>query len=196
MIIKISTDVATEPIDTTYLKEYLNQLEAFATTETTLLNSMISAARELVEKETGKYLAAKTLVGWVSREEVELNDRYIELPGTPHSSITSVYSVDAEGTETLLVENTSYYVRGVQGTELEIYIPDVITSIGATINITDYKVTFVAGYGADGCEACPKALKTLMGTIISGWWGERDSWVPTLSQEMRAMCKPYKKVVF
>lgn len=193
---KISTDVSSEPIDTTFLKEYLNQLEAFSATETTLLNTMIKSARELCEEFTGLCLAEKTLITWFSMEEVEMNDRYLELPNNPHSSITSVHSINAEGTGTLMTENTNYYKRGIAGGEYEIYITDTIATIGAEITITDYKVTYVAGYSAANCEAIPSKIKTIMGTIIAGWWNNRKAWVPVMEEEFKAMLTPYKKTRF
>jgi hypothetical protein len=196
MRIKIDTDVTAEPIDTTYLKEYLNQLEAWTSTESTALGIMISAARELCEEFTEMALAAKTVTVFFSQEEVIDNGRYMELPLRPHSSITKVYSINAEGTETPLTVNQDYYVRGIRGAEFEIYIPETVATIGAEVSVTDYNVTYVCGYSSPGCEAIPKSLKTIMGTIIKGWWGNRDSWVPVLSEEFKMALLPFKKTRF
>ena len=178
-------------LDATYLKTFINELETLTAAETSLLNTMIKAARELCEEYTNKAFAQKTIEAFYEEEEVANNDRYITLPYIPHVSVTSVTPYDYKGTaQTALVAGVGYYQTGL--TELEVYIPAIVATVGEDIALSDYKIIYVCGYGAPGCEAIPSALKQVMASIISRWWAKRDAWVPVLDQEAKAGLSMYE----
>ena len=196
-MLKIKTDVTTEPIDTTFVGTYINKLETLSVTQAALMNNMIKAARELCEQYTGRTFAQKTYTYWISEEEVNLNDRIITLPMLPHSSITSVTPYDAEGTAlTDLVAGTGYYLQGQAGGEYELLIPQESPSTGVTISITNYLIEYIAGYSAADCEVIPAIFKEIMANVVSYWWGNDKNYIPVLPQEFKMALGAYRKVVF
>ena len=112
----VTTDIVTEPITLAEAKGYLR---VDATSEDDLITELITAAREWAENYTGKAFGAKTYTVLFSEL---LSDEYrLNLPYPPHATITSVNAVDREGTKTLLVENTDYYVSGAVKASIDIY---------------------------------------------------------------------------
>lgn len=198
MRVQIVTDVTTEPIDTDFLKSYFNQLEDFSADEIADLNIKIKASREVCENYCGVALAAKTLLAWYDAKGVEENERYIELPFTPHSSITSVIPVDITGTDqTALEAGSGYYLYGNAGGEYEIYVPTILATVGDSVSLSNYKVTYVCGYGAANCEGIPNIFKIVMAELIQGWWKNKgEEFIPVLTAEMRTNLTPYKKIIF
>jgi uncharacterized phiE125 gp8 family phage protein len=63
--------------------------------------------------------------------------RIVKLPRPPHGAITSVRTIDDDGTETVLTEGTDYYVIGNEVKWVD---------IGGTAS-TSLEVVYTAGYG-------------------------------------------------
>jgi len=197
MKVKVKTDVSSEPLSANDIKEYLNKKEAWASAESTELALMCKQARQLCEEFVGRSFALKTLQVWASEEEVRENSFYIELPGWPISSITSVTPYDSTGTaQTALTEGTGFFVEGIAGMNQDIRVTEVISTVGDTNELSDYLIEYVAGYGATNCESLPEIFKLAMKTLVVAWWGNRDNWVPVISEEIKALLLPYVETRF
>lgn len=88
----ISAPPATEPVT---LSEIKSHLRVDNTLDDTMLESMISEARQAIEKRTNRAFFTQTRKLYF--EYFNLHDDKILLPGTPVSSITSVEYVDQDG---------------------------------------------------------------------------------------------------
>jgi uncharacterized phiE125 gp8 family phage protein len=182
--IQVKTDVSTEPVSVAEAKNYL-KLPTATTTDDTILETLISAAREQVENYIGQALAVKTLIYQVN----ECDGESIYLPYPPHTSVSSVKRVyyDETDDETLTV-NDDYYVNG-----LNEYVVDIgkTWSTSATTTVTGYKIEFICGYGGDG-EDLPGTLKeAVLMTIDYNYYNRGDG--VTLPPHVKDMLQGFRK---
>ena len=167
MDVKIKTDVATEPVDSAFINNYL-KIEPDAT-EQALITEMVKAAREAIEGITQRALAQKTFV--VEFGEDDIYDDEFELPFAPISSVTSLLPVDNEGTEgTALVLNEGYYVQGQQQKSIRVAVSLLVAE---SDYLSTYRVEYIAGYGAANCNALPSALKLSIAELVNLWYFNR-----------------------
>jgi len=153
------------------------------TDEIVLINEMAIAARELSEKELNLALAEKTLTVFWELDEVKRVNFRVTLPYCPLKSITTVSIVYSDGTaDHELEENTDYYTYGNQYKDL--WMAEVIGTAG-TGEIAGYKVKYVCGFGATGCEKIPKALKLIMAKQMALWYTKRVDYIPVLDKEIK-----------
>jgi len=165
---KVTVAPTSEPITLTELKAHLR---ITGTAEDTLLTDYIETARIMVEDITGRKLINQTLVGYTDSFSSDNNGQvkgewwsgvrvgtyfthilngktFIELDWTPISSITSVYTVDDDASETLYA-STNYYLDNFDNDmKSRIYLTEnaeIPTGLRCQNAI---KITYVAGYGA------------------------------------------------
>ena len=191
MEVNITTDVtaANEPLLIALSSEkWINQFLQYPTTggdteELAMINEMAKAARELCEKETNLSFAEKTITVFWELDELKRKDYKMPLPYGPISSISNVYIVYADGTDDYELEaNTDYYLFGEQ--HKDIWMAEVIGTAG-TGEIAGHKVVYTAGFGADTCEALPKALKVIMARQVAMWYSKRQEYIPVLDAEIK-----------
>ena len=138
-------------------------------TEDTLLNALITVAREYCETQTRRALATQTL-------ELILDDfpycDYIELPKSPVQSVTSIKYKDSASTETTW--SATEYVSDVDK------MPGIITqSYGVTWPVfTPYpsgavRIRYVAGHKSDGV-ILPTSIKQAMLLLIGHLYENRE----------------------
>jgi len=109
-----------------------------------LLNVIIGAVTEQIENYLGRDILTKT------RKALYYNvGRVVYLMPVPVASITSVQSLDEDGTATSLTLNTDYYVRGLKD-NVQIYNID---AKGDSI----LQVIYQSGYGA--ASSVPAAIQ-------------------------------------
>ena len=158
-------DPASEPIT---LAEAKSHLRVTSNAEDALINSLIVAARDLCEHETGgRVLMTQT---W----ELSL-DRFADemsLGHAPVASITSIKYSDVNGVEQILA--SSEYVLDNAGNS----IARVVLAPGKTwpaiyTGINNVRIRYVAGYA--NAAAVPQALKQWLLLQISHWYRNRES---------------------
>jgi len=199
VVVKTDTTEANEPlikdlVSTDYIREYipddLSNAEQLA-----LAKKMCIAARQICEQFTGLSLAQKTLVVTFGNKHVSRRDRRITLPFPPHSTMTSVKTVDMEGTESdALVRNTGYYRYGNLFWEIE--FATIIGTVNAITSSLDYKIEYVCGYGITGTNATmtlPETLRIAMAQQVGDWWKNRENWIPVLSSQVKQILWTYKR---
>jgi len=196
----IKTDVPSEPLlevltdgGEQYINQYLKELTDNITgDDQAIIEKMATAAREWCEKYTQMCFAQKTLVATYLPDDVDYYERVIPLPSMPISSITSVKSISADGTETALTEDIGYYTFGNK--KVEISIPKVFsTSVGTNEKDDSIQVEYIAGYGAPGNESLPEVLRQAMAKLVVDWWHSKGNWIPYLSSEVRRILDLYGK---
>ena len=92
MKLDLITAPAAEPISTAIAKAHLR---VDFSTDDTLIDSLVVAAREYVEQVTGRALITQT---WELLDD-RFKGRAIHLPNAPLQSVTSVKYIDTGGTE-------------------------------------------------------------------------------------------------
>ena len=160
MQIRITTDLSSEPLTLAIMSQFL-KYEDNQSDENTLINTMISSVRILLEKRTGLTFAEKEY-------EIRLNsdDYPFVIPVYPIISVDEVLTIDYQGTESdALVLNTGYFKSGMYEIDL---------TVSGLIKSSTLKVTCKAGYGHNDTEDLPALLIDAMKTQVFQWYENRD----------------------
>jgi len=102
--VKVSSDLAAEPVSLAALKLHLKVAN---TADDDLITNLGIAARESLEQYSGLSFGIKTLVAYY-----ETYGQNVTLPYGPLDSITSVVTKDADNTATTLTADSDYYLKG------------------------------------------------------------------------------------
>lgn len=159
---KVITPIATEPVT---LDEARLQIKADddVTVEDSLIESWITAAREVAEQYTGKALAPQTLE-MALQCFPEYEDDYIDLDMPPVASITSIKYTDATGVERTI--DPSAYSLSTYGDSRRV-APAYAVYWPVTQEIQDaVRIRYVAGY-----TETPKVVKSAI-LLMVAWLNE------------------------
>ncbi len=162
------------------LAETQAHLRVDSTDDDTLIEGLISAAREYCETAQGRAYVTRTYeytVGLVTTARLYSGARLstpehsprlsdvIELPMPKHQEVTAVVAIDEDGVETA-VSTDDYSVDYDQ--------------ICALVKISKYpadteklKITYTAGYGA--ASEVPKRIKQMLLLLIGHWYEHRET---------------------
>jgi len=157
---RIATDITSEILTSDEANTFI-KFEDDDVSETSLINSMITAVRCHFEKRTGLSFIEKTYETFFRCDEGPF---YIPL--SPVISVDKVEKIDNEGTKTELTLNTDYFKRGFYDLEI---LP--------TLNSSDLFVTYKAGYGHTDTETLPGDLIEAMKRQIAQWYDNRDDFM-------------------
>lgn len=173
----------TEPVTYQEVKDYLrisNDLEQ------SMIEDMITGAREFAEEYCNRAFVAKTVTQYVS--ELEPDQTSFDLVITPVDSITSVERVDEEGNETALTLNSGYFVSGSK------FLTIRFTQTFSTGVVSDDSYKVVYNTEAD----CPTAVKRAIIEIAAEMFQNR-SFAPSEFDLMGSQIKlldKYRKKLF
>jgi uncharacterized phiE125 gp8 family phage protein len=163
MLPTIATAPSEEPLTRTEAKLHLR---VTASTEDTLIDSLILAARERVEEMSSRSIVTRTydyyLDCWPSCD-------FILLPMPPIQSITSVTYIDSAGvTQTMTASD--YYLAASSG---KLVLKTGESWPTATLRgLGSITIRYVAGYGA--ATASPGWAKHAMRLLIAHWYMNRE----------------------
>lgn len=141
--------------------------------EDDLIDTLITAARELAESYTHRFFVTQT---WDERlRDFPSWQDAIAVPGPPLQSVTSVTYVDPGGA-TQTWSPSLYLVDNPQGAHarpgrLEPVFGQIYPVTRRQLNAVT--IRFVAGYGA--ASAVPGGLKAAMKLLIGNWWRNREA---------------------
>jgi len=161
---RLITAPVSEPIT---LAEAKAQLRFTSSAEDALINSLIVAARDLCESETGRALLPQT---WELSLDCFGNEMILRR--VPVASITSIKYTDANGAEQTLA-STEYTLDTASDWNARVVLavgkswPQIYTGIN------NVRIRYVAGYA--NAAAVPQALKQWMLLQISHWFRNRES---------------------
>lgn len=178
MEIKVVTDVSSEPVTSEFVKNFI-KYEDSETLELALIDALIKSARQLIEKTYGLALAEQTIQVRYLMEEVKADHRRVLLPRYPISSISEVKTINYEGTETELTLNDGYYRSGDNLVYIE--FPTIIGTVSTNISANDYRIKFVAGFGASDCPELPEEIKIAIAIQVADWYDRRGMEMELLS---------------
>jgi len=141
------------------------------TDDDTLIGSMITRARLLVEAWTGRQLCNATYDYYL--DSWPLGAGVIRLPRWPVSSVTSVKYQDVDDAQQTLVENTDYQVDLLS--EPARIMPEYGESWPNLYPESFYGIVirFVAGYSADGASV-PENYKHAILGLVAYWHRNRE----------------------
>lgn len=164
---RLITGPTVEPLDLDEAKKYLRFT---ATSEDTLIDTMIAAARQYFEQQTGVICITQTWELGLSGAPVSSE---IELPRAPLQSVVSIVSGDDD--DTFGTGNYSMAVgTGAAGSRGRVRLttgsswPSVTTVQSAAI-----RVRYTAGFG-DAPGDVPELVKLAIGMILGSFHGYRS----------------------
>lgn len=184
---KLVSATGSEPITSVYLKNYLR---VDFSTDDDIINSVISAARELVEQYLETAILQKSLKSYFydfqDWDEMEGGYYYLELPISPVTSVSAVKKVSYDGTETA---TTDYQLTG-----LDQKIIRIAKNLDLTGAIT---VGYIVEYVAERTtveEPIKEAIAKLAGELYENRQDSGvDITVSSLPFDVKRLLTPYKK---
>ena len=160
------TAPAVEPISTATAKTHLR---VDGSTDDTLIDNLVIAARQTVESFTGRKLIDQT---WQALyDDFPRLDRPIELPVAPIDSLTHVKYNDENGDQQTLA--TSVYISNMDVTPAVIWLDDGEVWPDTYKRGLDVEVQFKAGYGEAGSDV-PEALLQALLLLVGTWYENRE----------------------
>jgi len=159
----VVTAPATEPLTLAEAKDHLGVVHA---SDDALITSMVSAARELVEVQTGRTVAVTTFDLFLDR--FPPGDEAIRLPKPPAQSVTSLKYIDLDGVEQTVPP--SVYVFDGDSTPGRVYLDHGKSWPDAREQRHAVTVRFVAGY-----SAVPERVKHLVRLLVGAMYEQREA---------------------
>lgn len=166
MALKLIAAPATEPVTRTEAKSHLR---VDTTAEDTLIDALITVARQHIEHELRRALVTQT---W----ELVL-DRWpaggvLRLPLPPLASVTSIKYTDDDGAESTL--SSGAYLVDTESLPGRVVLKNGQSWPAVTLaEANGVRVRFVAGYG--GAAAVPETIKAAMKLLIGTLYENRES---------------------
>ncbi|WP_417693288.1 head-tail connector protein [Roseibium sp.] len=155
---------ASEPVSVAQMKAHLRLT---GTAEEDLLQEMITAAREYVERETRRALINQT---WRLYLDCWPMGRVVPLPVGPVQQVTQVLLYDRAGTVSTLATEAWSLLKGSDPARLK-----VAPAVG--LNVTEMsaiEIDFIAGYG-EAAEDVPSTLCLAVRLLAAHWFENREA---------------------
>jgi uncharacterized phiE125 gp8 family phage protein len=168
MATKIITAPSFEPLSVADVSEYLRLDDS--PTDTLLISSLITAARQHLENYLNRYIAEQTvelaLTGW--KDKIDLS--------APVQSVTSVKYLDENGVEQTL--NSNQYLVDTYSEPAAIYPAHDVTYPNLYDQENNVKIRYVVGFtsgGSPDTNPLPDPLKFAMMLIIGDLYANREA---------------------
>jgi hypothetical protein len=206
---RVTTAPTAEPVTLAELKLHL-RLESGVTAEDDLLNDLIVAAREWVERYIERKLitqtVTQTLDDWPGQAyprgdlpaEGRISDvlaggaRYVELIAGPVQSITSVTIYSDSGASSVW-NAANYRLASAQYDRARLALNDGSAWPSATRSTDAIEIVYVAGYGDTGADV-PAPIKRAMKLICGFWYEHRGDTSDEPPASIRKTLQPYRFV--
>lgn len=203
----VTTDASIDPLTYSEIRDYLRLDEGV---DETLLITLLKMATQYVENFTGRALINRTITLFVDGvDEIDLalwegtrvapdmsiRKRYIELPSTPVSSVSSISSFSDNDTETTFA-STKYFVDTVRE-PARVYLRDGEAWPQSLRVANGLKIVYVAGYGSNRTDI-PEAIRLGILNIIAFNYEHRGDFEGVLRQPamVQSLLQPYRKLSF
>lgn len=193
-----ATEGATQPVTVAEARTALDMVTADTATITdATLGQYIKYARRQVEQWTGYNLCTKTIV-MIQTGFAGLP--FIELPGVPLASVTSVITIDDDNDENTFA-NTNYYVHTAGDQHGQVVLNDTAVWPYDLRDQHNVKVTYVSGYtNADSDNLPPQDFQEWIKQLIKLYWvsggvgiisNEGQSEYTSIMNQALAVQRPY-----
>lgn len=199
MIYELTVAPSIEPVTLDELKEHAR---VDGSSDDAYLTALITAARELVERTTGRCLISQTwrltMDRWPNEQCNEwwdgvrelpitnLEASWVELRKSPILAITSVVTKDEADTETTWASTNYYLGKSPNG------FGRLVRKSGAVWPVLDQRaagaieITFTAGYGTLAASV-PYALRHAVKMLALHWYEKREPASDCASQQLMPM---------
>lgn len=164
------TAPAVEPLAIADLRAHLRVREGV---EDGLLESYLKAAREHVERSTGRALIFQS---WRLYLDTWPEGRVVRLPVAPVHSVDAVTVYDGDGTARNLTSDKWTLAQGSLPPRVKISL-DIGVSCSTMMGA---EIEFTAGHGA-GPEAVPETCKQAIRLLVAHWYENREEGAKVLS---------------
>jgi uncharacterized phiE125 gp8 family phage protein len=160
-----------EPLTLSEIKQYSR---ITISDDDTLINSLITQARQDVEKRTRRALGTQTIQAVFKRDDGQFWGDFLELPAPPLQSVSEVEYRDTVW-DTWLTFDAANYVVDAGREPGRIYLKNIPTG-------TNYlRLSYLAGY-----NPVPAGLKKTLLALVLFWYDNRDKPMPaSLEAELR-----------
>lgn len=178
----VTSEPAAEPIAVSYAKNYL---KVSTSADDTLIEDLLKAARQYVEKMTSRAMITQTITEYWDEFPTDgqhRSGRIIDLGVGPVQSLTSLQYVPEDGTPAAYTTwdntgNSKYFLDSVTGYNKIGPARIIVNPDVSWPEIENYKnavkATYVVGYGASG-SSVPGPLKVAMLRLVGVWYQGRD----------------------
>lgn len=168
----VTSAPASEPLTTSEAKNWL-KIEDGITADDTLVDALVTAAREYVETSTGLALFTQTvrehLDEWPEKTNVSNPMAEFHLMRYPVQSVTSITYLDSDGNSQTLSADT--YIVDTTGKTARIALKANQSFPPLRDQINAVTITYVAGW--DNTANIPEALKTAMKLLLTYFYERR-----------------------
>lgn len=205
----IVTDVASEPLTVSEVKDYIRVDDNI---DDTVITNMIKSARIWVENYTNRSLLNRTLKysidyideidqnlweGWRTGPDMSLRQRFIQLPRPPVVSVTSIKSYADDDTETTF-NSSKYYVDNARE-PARIVLRNGETWPTALRVANAIEVTYVSGYGVNRSDVPEALIQGILQTIAYYYENRGDVYDRPQNfapKTLKFLLDPYKVMSF
>jgi len=174
------TNASTDVLSTADAKAWM---KVDSSTDDSLIADLVAEVIDIVEQTYSFQLIEKTVVA-----EFETFGKRVDLPLFPVQSVTSVVTLDDDGTETTLTSGTDYYLTG------DTLVVEQIYDNEHPFARVRLKVTYVAGY-----TTIPNGIKIGLKKAVLSSYEDRqdlvDGSVNELPNGSKAHFKRYTKFI-
>lgn len=162
----VVSPAASEPVSLTEAKLHLRE---DGTEQDTLIEGLITAAREYVEGQIGRYLMTQTIRQLF--DDFPASGNPIRLDVTPVQSVSSVNYLDTDGVSTIL--DTNDYRSDVvsEPARIEEHYDEAWPASRVVSNCV--WVDVIAGYA--NAAAVPRGLKQAILLLVGHWFENREA---------------------
>ena len=203
----VTTSATIDPLTYSEIRDYLRLDEGV---DEALLITLLKMATQYVENYTGRSLVNRTITLFVDGvDEVDvalwegtrvgpdlsIRKRYIELPSTPVTSVSSISSFGDDDTETTFA-STKYFVDTVRE-PARVYLRDGEAWPSSLRVANGLKIVYVSGYGTARTDI-PEAIRLGIMQIIAFNYEHRGDYEGVLRQPsmVQSILQPYRKLSF
>ena len=166
MALVLATAPSVEPVTTAEAKAHLR---VDISDDDTLIGSLVTAARALVEQNTRRALVTQT---WDLFADEWPEGRAFVLPMAPLQSVTGVYYTPDGSSEATFA--SANYVVDAKSEPGRVMLQSAASWPGDTLEeVNGVRVRFVAGYGL--AAAVPEPLKMAIKLIVGHWYENREA---------------------
>ena len=203
----VTTGASIDPLTYSEIRDYLRLDEGV---DETLLITLLKMATQYVENFTGRALINRTITLFVDgvdeidvalwegtrvAPDMSIRKRYIELPSTPVSSVSSISSFSDNDTETTFA-SSKYFVDTVRE-PARVYLRDGEAWPQSLRVANGLKIVYVAGYGSNRTDV-PEAIRLGILNIVAFNYEHRGDFEGVLRQPamVQSLLQPYRKLSF
>ncbi|WP_417684649.1 head-tail connector protein [Roseibium sp.] len=162
-----STLIAPPGVEPVTVADMRAHLRLTGPQEDALLSELVVAARQQVERETGRALIAQ---GWRLYLEHWPVGRIIQLPVAPVIAVTEITAYDHDGNAHVLDAGDYALDRSVTPARVRVKVGAGVSSS----SLNGLEVDFTAGYG-ETAEDVPVTLKQAIRLLAAHWFENREA---------------------